>query len=279
MNHRADAYAWRVAASGLCLFTFGLGCLLASALIVPAIALVSRDGTVRRRRIRGFLSRSYAFFLWLGRALGVISFEIHGAERLSRPGQLIVANHPSLIDMLFVGAQVPLLDCIVKASLSTHPGLRAIVHGADYIPNGAPAHLVRDCAATLHAGHSLLVFPEGTRSRPGQPLSLTRGAARIALAARCDLLPVTIVCQPSSLTKSDVWYRVPASRPHWRVMVDEPIALEAVLVAGESPIQSARRLTDHLGTHFATRIAACAVDPSVVRPARAIAPTLARARP
>jgi 1-acyl-sn-glycerol-3-phosphate acyltransferase len=40
-------------------------------------------------------------FLWLMRTLGVLDYEIRNADRLRRPGLLIVANHPSLIDAVF----------------------------------------------------------------------------------------------------------------------------------------------------------------------------------
>src|SRR3546814_9151487 len=104
------------------------------------------------------------------RALGVSSWEIHGAERLKVPGQLIIANHPTLIDVVLLLGYIPQTDCIVKASLFHNPFTRLPLHWAGYIGDSNPTQLVADCVATLKAGHSLMIFPEGTRSHPGQPL-------------------------------------------------------------------------------------------------------------
>jgi 1-acyl-sn-glycerol-3-phosphate acyltransferase len=268
-------YASRVVASGLCFAVFGLACMLLSLSVFPLIRLTAPDAVTTRRRVRQCVCYGYRFIIGMGRRLGVISYELHGGERLAAPGQLVVANHPSLIDVLFIGARMPQVDCIVKAALLRNPFLGAPLRWADYIPNGAPEHLIEDCVATLRAGNSLLVFPEGTRSVPGQPLQLKRGAAHIALAAGVDLLPVTIVCHPSSLTKTDVWYRVPRRRPHWRVVVGAPIRVAELCVAGESESRAARRVTAHLAEYFSSRIglpavaatAACGNTPLAARSA------------
>lgn len=257
-------YTLRVAATGLCFAMFGLSCIVASVTVFPLIRLTAADDDTTRRRVRQFIHYSYRGFIATWRALGVLSYEVHGAERLAAPGQLVICNHPSLIDVLFIVAQMPQVDCIVKDALLRNPILRAPLRWLAYIPNSAPEHLIDNCVATLRAGNSLLVFPEGTRSVPGQPLKMKRGAAHIALASGRDLLPVTIVCRPSSLTKTDVWYRVPLQRPHWCVTVGEPIRLAPLLVAGEPSTRAARRVTAHLEEYFTTRIAASAPLPAVI---------------
>lgn len=246
-------HASRVAASGLCFGVFGLACVVMSLTVFPLIRLTAPGPAATRRRIRRCVHQAYRFFIGMGRMLGVISYELHGAERLAAPGQLVVANHPSLIDMFLLGTRMPQVDCIVKDALLRNPVLGAPVRWAGYIPNSAPTHLIENCVATLRAGNSLLVFPEGTRSVPGQPLKMKRGAAHIALAAGCDLLPVTITCHPSAMTKADAWYRVPVRRPHWCVTVGEPIRLSSVVVPGESNSRAARRLTAYLVEYFSAR--------------------------
>ncbi len=53
--------------------------------------------------------------------VGVLSYEFHGAERLGRPGQIILANHPSLIDVVFLIGFTPQATCIVKEALFPQP--------------------------------------------------------------------------------------------------------------------------------------------------------------
>lgn len=253
MRRRLD-YAARVVASGLCFAVFGVACILLSLTVFPLLRLSSPDAATTQRRVRRVVCQAWRFFIGMGRGLGVLSYELRGIEGLAQPGQLVVANHPSLIDVLFIGSRLPQLECIVKEALLRNPFLGAPLRWANYIPNGDPQHLIENCVASLRSGHSLLVFPEGTRSVPGKPLQLKRGAAHIALSAGCDLLPVTILCHPSSMTKTDVWYRVPLRRPHWQVTVGEPIRIADFLVPGESESRAARRVTAHLTEYFSTRI-------------------------
>jgi 1-acyl-sn-glycerol-3-phosphate acyltransferase len=138
----------------------------------------------------------------------------------------------------------------VKQALWRNVFLRWPVYWAGYISNATGEGLVAACAAALRANRSLVVFPEGTRTRPGEPLSLHRGAAQIALAAPRDLRPVTITCDPITLYKGNSWFRVPPRRPHWVISVGEPIPVEPFLAAGEAQPLAARHLTQALAHWF-----------------------------
>ncbi|MGH6629101.1 MAG: lysophospholipid acyltransferase family protein, partial [Burkholderiales bacterium] len=167
-----------------------------------------------------------------------------------------VANHPSLIDVVLIISLMPPVDCIVKQALWRNPFLRWPVRWAGYIPNTTPEALVEDCARTLRAGNSLLVFPEGTRTAPGQPLRFKRGAAQVALAAACEIVPITISCTAPTLTKGQKWYQVPRQRGHWVVSVDAPMRIDSFLK--DSPSVAARRLTRHLLDYYTERLGSSA---------------------
>ena len=126
---------------------------------------------------------TFRAFMETMRVLGILTYRVEGAERLREPGRLIVANHPTLIDVVLLVSQMPEVDCIVKRGLWRNPFLRWPVSWAGYLPTAAGEELIEECSATLRRGHSLLVFPEGTRTVPGKPLRMQRGAAHIALAA------------------------------------------------------------------------------------------------
>jgi 1-acyl-sn-glycerol-3-phosphate acyltransferase len=250
-------YCWRLFATGFCFACFGLGGVLLSLSLFPLIRLLTWDRDSTRRRIQRAMQWSFRVFVWQMTTLGVISYEISGRERLAGRGQLIVANHPSLIDVVLLIALLPQVDCIVKEALWRNPFLRGPVSWADYTPNrGSAEDLVAAAAAKLRQGRSLIVFPEGTRSVPGQPLQLQRGAARIALAAQAQLLPVTIVCEPIMLTKADPWYRIPPRRGHWRLVVGEPMAAARFQAGEVSEALAARHLTEYLLQYFSRSMTA-----------------------
>lgn len=193
-------HAWRVFGTGLSFVAFGLGGLLLGVLVMPVLLLM-RDPVARRRRARRVVQVAFASHLRLMRGLGVMTYEIEGGERLQRDGLLVLANHPTLIDVVCLISLLPNADCVVKRAVACNPFMRGPVRAAGYIANDDGAGLVDDCVAAVRAGGTLVIFPEGTRSVPGQPPRLQRGAANIAVRGRLDITPVRITCSPPTLTK------------------------------------------------------------------------------
>lgn len=243
-------HAWRIFATGFVFVMFGLGALFISLTVFPLLRLVSWNAETARRRIQRAMQTTMWLFMEMMRVLGILTYRVDGLDRLRTPGRLIVANHPTLIDVVMLVSLMPAVDCIVKRGLWRNPFLRWPVLWAGYLPNSEGEELIDACASTLRRGHSLLVFPEGTRTVPGQPLRMQRGAAHIALAADAELLPVTISCDPPTLFKGNPWWRVPARRFHLQVSVGAPVAAASFRREGEASSRAARRLTEWLLAHF-----------------------------
>ena len=240
---RAD-YLWRRVSTVIGTATFWLGALLLSLSIFPLLILLLRDRAQRQRAARAVIRVGMrAFVAWV-QLLGILRVEVRGAAHLQQGGQLIIANHPTLIDAVLLLAYVPQATCIVKSALAHNPFTMAAVRVAGYIPNHTdPELLLADCAQTLKDGHGLLIFPEGTRRDASAPMQLHRGAARVAIAAQQDLLPVVIRCTPSMLGKNDPWHLTPKQRPCWTLDVGQPIAIKPHLDASIPAPLAARRLT------------------------------------
>lgn len=212
-----DRQLWRLAATALCFAVFGAGCLAFALLVAPASLLLPPRS--RERAVRGALGRAMRWFARFMRAMGVLTYELEGLERLGRPGQLILANHPTLIDVVFLLGFAPSSNCIVKHELWRNPLTRWSVAAAGYVSNAPTARMIEEAADALRGGQSVIIFPEGTRTVPGRPLQFHRGAAAIAVRAAAVVTPVYIKCSPPTLAKSDPWYRIPERRVHFAVRV------------------------------------------------------------
>lgn len=249
---------WRAFATGYCFVFFGLSGIVLSVTIFPFLRATSRNADEGRVRIQQAMSGVFEFFFRMMRFVGVISYELRGIEKLREvaAGKLIVANHPTLIDVVFLVGVLPTVDCIVKDGLWRNPFLRWPVLWAGYIPNSTAEQLVESCAQTLKAGRSLLVFPEGTRTVPGQPFAMRRGAAQIALAAGVDILPITISCDPLMLAKTQAWHEAPGGPGHFIISVGDPIPASEYLVDGVPHSLAARALTRRFESYFLDSLAA-----------------------
>ena len=243
---RTDYYWLRLVGTGLWFLVFGLVTFVLGFVALPVIRLVTWDRPRRERRSRAMLGGGMRLFVHSVRALRFIDFEFIGHEKLGRPGQLIVANHPTLIDVCFLLGFAPTASCIVKASHFRNPITRGAVLGAGYTPNAPTEDMIHAAEAALLGGETLLMFPEGTRTVPGKPLALQRGAANVALRAARVLTPVYISCEPSTLSKNLPWYRIPPSRPKWTLRVGNDIDLGAYRDA-PLPIASRRLHADLAG--------------------------------
>jgi 1-acyl-sn-glycerol-3-phosphate acyltransferase len=253
MVERLDR-AWRVCATGLCFSGFGLGGLVLRVLVFPVLALAPWGAARRQRVCRGVIRHAFRLFLWLMRTVGVIGYEVRNAQRLRRQGLLIVANHPSLIDVIFLIALARRADCVVKAGLARNPFTRGPVLATGYVRNDAGAAMVHDCIASLRAGNNLVIFPEGTRTPADGSLRLQRGAANIAVRGGFALTPVIIRCEPPTLRKGDKWYRVPVRRPRYVIDVREDLDTRQLAAAGADDTIAVRAVTQAMTDYFSREI-------------------------
>ncbi|MEI6895109.1 MAG: lysophospholipid acyltransferase family protein [Colwellia sp.] len=203
-------YYWRIFATGLCFLNFSLGAIFISSIIFPLQTLFIRDKEKRKKIARYTIHKAFAFFVGQMKFLGVLSVKLENFTKLRYLREhVVIANHPSLIDVVLIIAYLPNADCVVKSALFKNPFLRGVLKRVGYIDNDNPEQLFIDCKKTLVSGSNIVVFPEGTRSVPGQPLVFKRGAANIAIRCQANYQPIHIFVHPSTLTKKHPWYHVP----------------------------------------------------------------------
>ncbi|WP_374439636.1 lysophospholipid acyltransferase family protein [Pseudomonas panipatensis] len=254
LSKRTHTYLWRLLATGMCFALFGLGGLLLRALVFPLFTLLPGNHLRRRRRARVTISRLFWLFVRIMQRSGVLTFQVEGIQRLGRPGQMVIANHPSLIDVVFLIGLIRDANCVVKESLWNNPFTRGPVNAAQYISNNGSMDMFDEAVEALEQGQTLIVFPEGTRTTPGQPPEFHRGAAAIALRGARLITPVTISVSPTTLTKADPWYSIPARRVHFQLRVGDDIDPQVFASLGPAPAAS-RKLNAFLHQHFIKELA------------------------
>jgi 1-acyl-sn-glycerol-3-phosphate acyltransferase len=241
---------WRALATGFCFAVFGLGQLILGFTALPLLLLCVRDPARRRKAAKLGIHYSFKAFVGLMRFTRVLDYRTHELGRLERPGLLVIANHPSLIDVVFLISFLKQADCVVKGSLFKNPFIRLAVSGAGYISNDLdPEAVVEACRASFAEGNSLVVFPEGTRT-DGFPLALQRGLAQIAVRAGRDMTPVIIRAREHNLGKRSRWWKVPRKRMDFEFKVNDDLAIAPFLGKAEGPALAARELTEFLTRYF-----------------------------
>ena len=128
-----------------------------------------------------------------------VRVDVVGLERLV-PGRtyVFVANHQSIYDIPILFWSLPFqLRIIAKDSLGSFPflGWHLRRTGHLLVDRSRRSHTrVVDWASSLTAnGLSLIVFPEGTRSRDGRVAEFKGGSFFLALEARLPIAPISVV--------------------------------------------------------------------------------------
>jgi 1-acyl-sn-glycerol-3-phosphate acyltransferase len=241
-------------ASAVLFAVFGLLSVGLFGVVLPIRLAFSRNHPHRDLLAQRTVQAALRFYLRVGKWLRVFVVETRDVERLRQGPALVVANHPTLLDVVVLLAHMPQADCVAKRAAWSNPFLRAVVSAAAYIPNDDGEDLIARCCERLAAGRIVILFPEGTRSPAVGLQPFRRGAAHIALRSGCPVVPVLIRCDPPALKKDRPWYALPDELMRFRLEVDPPVTFGADL-ADYSRGLAARRVTERLRDHFERRLA------------------------
>jgi 1-acyl-sn-glycerol-3-phosphate acyltransferase len=141
---------------------------------------------------------------WLIRAVFQPFFHIYfrlsriGREHIPAEGPVIIAsNHRSFLDPFVIGTMVRRPMYYVAKKEMFKGRLRSWVLnalGAFPVDRGAADQEMIETAKTILArGDIILMFPEGTRTRPGSLGSPKRGVGRLALETGAPVVPIAVI--------------------------------------------------------------------------------------
>lgn len=239
--------AWRLIWTGMAFVLFGVGGVILTLMVFPLINLLVWDR--ERRAVYAQLLMHWAFRLhvFYMTTFGVISVRLIGFEKLNQDrGVLVVSNHPSLLDVVWLISGMKRAQCIVKYQVWKNPFMRGMVTAAGYIRNDGDAEkLLEACRVELAAGKNIVIFPEGSRTVPGMPMKLQRGVANIAIRSGAPIRLVTIEVDPPSLMKGQKWYEIPPVRSQFTITVHGLIEMKQFM-GDFGPSIAARRLNAYL---------------------------------
>jgi 1-acyl-sn-glycerol-3-phosphate acyltransferase len=168
--------------------------LFRSMMVGMAAVAIGLDRVTRRRELTWRFAKARARDL--AKLLGV-EVTVRGAEHLAAGGPFVLTpNHQSHLDILALLGFLPgRTRFAAKREMWRHPVVGGVLDTLDMVPidRENPEVAIAALAKTDGAAGSLVVFPEGTRSRDGRLREFKKGA--FVLAIRAGLPVVPVICR------------------------------------------------------------------------------------
>ena len=195
--------------------------------LVPYLVLREREPLARRRHIQRMVAASWGWFLRQLERMTLYRARYEGAAP-PEGAVVLVANHPSLLDVTAIIARMPHVCCVVKSGLVNSPLVGRLLRACGHVSAGDGSLMsgvaVLDAVrARLDEGFPVLVFPEGTRSPLFGMHRFRRGAFEIAKRADVPVVPLFLRCDPPALGKGTPVWQHPRKCPTLTVHVGAPI--------------------------------------------------------
>lgn len=193
-------------------------------------SMPTRNPPGRARILRFIMSRGFRLMHDVLRITHMVDFDPRELERrIPRAPCVMVANHPTLMDISGLLAAEKDLVFPVKPSLFRSFWARPLLAGAELFEgSGTEAlsvgRMIDEAVGRVRQGRRVIIFPEGTRSPQGGLHRFGRAAFEIAVRAEVDVVPIVVRCEPPWLTKYRGFLDPPAERPVLRFRPLDPVS-------------------------------------------------------
>jgi 1-acyl-sn-glycerol-3-phosphate acyltransferase len=172
-------------------------------------------------------------FLIIGKKL-----HVEGQERIQKNGKyILIANHSSLFDIMAIISFFPGVSWFGHERLLKIPVFRQILKMTDYVPMKKTSikntKEMIDQLIMKSKGHTIAIFPEGTRTLDGKVNEFFRGFIQVLRASEINVLPVTLngfyVLKPKNRFYINFSSRI-------SVIIHEPISREILIDKDDAEI-------------------------------------------
>ncbi len=207
----------------LCFTIFGIGAGIISFIIFPYISLTIKKEN-RKKAYANTIRSSWNGFKNFFQKIGLVKVCCKNPEKLENlSGKVIVANHPTLIDVIILISLIPNSVCIAKKETLKNPLFRNIVQSI-YITNDTDLETYKtEADKFLKKGFNIVIFPSGTRTKPDENFKIHNGSAVIAINSNTEIIPVKITTDYPFLQKHQPIYDIGEHQVNFYIDVKNPI--------------------------------------------------------
>lgn len=168
------------------------GSMTAIGLTFAPVALFSEKAAIDAARI---WARA---MIWGARVIVGIKLEVRGGEHIPQGAALVAAKHQSMLDTIAPFLILNSPSVVLKQELLGLPIFGWFAQRAGMIVVNREAHaaalrgMLKDARAQAAKGRPIIIFPEGTRQKPGAPPDYKPGVAALYRDLKLPCVPVAL---------------------------------------------------------------------------------------
>ena len=225
---------WRIRIyTFLTVLAFGVLYLFTGLMVIVLVPLAFLRQKRAVRLIMQFWAKSA--FIIIGKKL-----HIEGKENIKKTGKyILIANHSSLFDIMAIISFFPGVSWFGHERLLKVPVFSQVLKMTDYVPmkraSIANTREMLDRLIEKSEGHTIAIFPEGTRTEDGKINEFFRGFIQVLRASEINVLPVTLngffILKPKNRFYINFSSRI-------SVIIHEPLARESLIDKDDAEIIS-----------------------------------------
>ncbi len=135
------------------------------------------------------------FFIWWAKITCGLTFHVQGKENLPPAPFIVLCNHQSMWETIFMQVLLPPQSWVLKRELLWIPffgwGLALIKPIAVYRNRLADIKFIlAQGAKRINMGRCVVFYPEGTRMAPGTSRRFSRTGAALAITSKVSVVPI-----------------------------------------------------------------------------------------
>lgn len=136
--------------------------------------------------------------LFLLKIIGGVHTEIRGFEKLPKGGYILASKHQSEWETFVIGSMIEFPMFVIKKELLSIPFFGWFVRRSNLIAvdrkatSGVMRQMVKQALPLLDEHKTIVIFPEGTRTKPGVKSKYKAGIAVLYAQANVPVVPVAL---------------------------------------------------------------------------------------
>lgn len=216
-------------------FVFGCGAVLLNFFVFPFIKN-------NKFLCSDIIHYAWKFFVNFMIMLGLFKLEIKKLSKIEN--KIIVATHPSFIDIVILIALIPHSTCFVKKELAHNPILKNLVNSI-FITNEVDLdELKSKSKEMLDMGFNVIIFPSGIRHRRNEFPKIKKGASLVALNSNKNIIPIKFFTDYDFMFINQPFYEVGEHRVTFEVEQMPEINVQDFI--SDSEIVSKKKITQQI---------------------------------